>query len=107
MEAGLCQPTVVTEGSKYKMWFSHRGLSGYRSNRSSSYDIGYAESTDGVTWRRDDKLSGIKKSEDGWDSQMICYPCVIRYDDLKYMFYNGNNFGGSGIGLAKWLTGYE
>lgn len=31
---------------------------------------------------------------------MIEYPAVITYQGKQYMFYNGNNYGASGIGLA-------
>ena len=43
---------------------------------------------------------GITTSDAGWDADMICYPCVFRHGGNTYMFYNGNNFGGDGIGLA-------
>ena len=32
---------------------------------------------------------------------MHCYPHVIKFKKNLYMFYNGNNYGKSGIGLAK------
>lgn len=31
---------------------------------------------------------------------MQCYPYVIAIDGKTYLFYNGNGFGQSGIGLA-------
>ena len=31
---------------------------------------------------------------------MIAYPHVIKHKGKKYMFYNGNNYGKEGIGLA-------
>jgi hypothetical protein len=38
---------------------------------------------------------------------MQCYPYVIEINGSFYMFYNGNSFGQSGIGLAvleSWST---
>jgi hypothetical protein len=31
---------------------------------------------------------------------MIEYAAVVRYKDRHFMFYNGNNYGADGIGLA-------
>ena len=42
----------------------------------------------------------IDVSEDGWDSEMICYPHVFDHSGRRYMLYNGNGYGASGIGLA-------
>jgi hypothetical protein len=44
----------------------------------------------------------ISVSSEGWDSQMVCYPAVFKYCGEWYMYYNGNGFGHTGIGLAKW-----
>ncbi len=73
---------------------------GYRSERDSSYRIGYAESLDGIHWKREDDLAGIDVSKAGWDSEMIAYPHVVDKDGILYLFYNGNGFGQSGIGAA-------
>lgn len=40
----------------------------------------------------------LKPSKTGWDSEMVCYPYII--DNL--MFYNGNGYGKTGIGVAVW-----
>ena len=31
---------------------------------------------------------------------MTCYPSTVRVDTRTYLFYNGNGFGQSGIGVA-------
>ena len=43
---------------------------------------------------------GIERAADGWDSAMMEYPFVYEHRGLKYMLYNGNGFGESGIGYA-------
>ncbi len=92
-EWAIARPCVIKEDDMYKMWYSYaRGDRGYR--------IGYAESKDGINWIRKDEEVGIDVSEDGWDSEMICYPHVIVHEGKKYMFYNGNRFGKTGFGLA-------
>jgi len=99
-EGGIARPSVLKDGRIYKMWYSYRGGSDYRTNRSHSYRIGYAESLDGLDWVRKDDAVGITVSETGWDSEMMAYPFVVDINDKRYMFYNGNGFGKSGLGYA-------
>lgn len=96
----IAQPCVIKIGEKYHMWYSYRKTDDYRVNKKNSYRIGYAQSDDGIKWVRRDKDVGIDVSELGWDSGMIEYPYVIRVRDKLLMFYNGNDFGQSGIGCA-------
>ena len=96
------RPTVIKEDGIYKMWFTFRGSFDYRDGKE-SYKIGYAESTDAINWNRLDNKSGIQLSESGWDSKMQTYPSVIKINEKKYLFYNGNGFGKTGIGLAEWF----
>ena len=89
------------ERSLYKMWYAKRKKSDYRTNIKNSYRIGYAESNDGIKWIRKDSL--MKKfdiSNDGWDSEMICYPFIFDHKGKRYMLYNGNGYGKTGFGLA-------
>ncbi len=90
-ENALARPCVVKDGDKYKMWFAHKG---------ESYRLGYAESSDGVHWKRDDTQAGIDVSASGWDSEMIEYAHVFECNGIKYMLYNGNDYGKAGVGLA-------
>ena len=92
-EFGLGRPWVIKEGGVYKMWYSIRSIS-------QPYRLGYAESEDGVSWIRRDELVGLERSAEGWDSEMICYPCVIDIGPNRYMFYNGNRHGLTGFGCA-------
>ena len=39
-------------------------------------------------------------SREGWDSQMTCFGVTVEADGRELLFYNGNNFGRSGFGLA-------
>lgn len=92
-EVALARPCVVADGDRYRMWFSHK-------NVKTTYRIGYAESSDGLTWERFDGASGIDVSPTGWDSEMIEYGYVFVHKGTRYMLYNGNNYGADGIGLA-------
>jgi hypothetical protein len=97
-----CQalPTVIYFNNKYHMFFCYRQATDFRANRERSYRIGYAFSDDLVDWVRDDDQVGIDVSDEGWDSDMLCYPHVFRCEDKVYMLYNGNEFGRFGFGLA-------
>jgi hypothetical protein len=95
------RPTVIFEDNIFKMWFTFRGSFDYRDGKD-SYRIGYAESSDGMKWVRNDEECGIQLSKIGWDSLMQTYPDVIVINNQKYLFYNGNGFGKTGIGLAIW-----
>ncbi|MEO8211109.1 MAG: hypothetical protein ABI840_11175 [bacterium] len=77
------------------MWYSFRG--GFKSSK---YRIGYAESLDGVRWKRKDEEVNLEVSNNGWDSEMICYPYVFHHEKSFYMLYNGNDYGKTGFGLA-------
>lgn len=90
-ENALGRPCVLKEDGVYKMWYSYKG---------DSYRIGYAESNDGIVWKRKDDEAGIDVSDSGWDSEMIEYAFVFEHKQRKYMLYNGNDYGKEGIGYA-------
>ena len=91
-EYAFGRPHVIIEDGIYKMWYAYRG---------DYYKIGYAESFDGKNWIRKDDEAGITNSKYGWDSEMIEYPYIFDYKNDRFMFYNGNGYGKTGIGLAK------
>lgn len=98
-EGGISKASVIRNDDGYRMWYSYRSLSEYKTNWNNSYKIGYAESDDGAIWKRKDGQINIK-SGNSWDQQMQAYPNVIKYNDKLFMFYNGNNCGKTGFGYA-------
>ena len=94
------RPCVFFDAGIYKMLYSYRSTHSYRIDPDQSYRIGYAESSDGINWIRKDNEVGITRSKEGWDSEMIEYCHICRYNDKTYLFYNGNGFGKSGFGYA-------
>ena len=91
-ENALARPYVIYEDNVWKMWFSYKG---------DAYKLGYAESYDGIEWVRNDDFSGISVGKQGdFDSEMVAYAAVVNYNGQHFMFYNGNNYGYGGIGLA-------
>ena len=93
-EYAISVPRVVRDDI-YKMWYSYRG-----GPNADTYRIGYAESDDGLEWNRKDLSVGLDVSKSGWDEDMICYPFIFDYMGSRYMLYNGNGYGKSGVGLA-------
>lgn len=91
-EYAFGRPCVVRDEDCYRMWYCVRG---------ETYRIGYAESSDGLTWQRCDGQAGIDVSADGWDSEMLAYPHVFDHAGTRYLLYNGNGYGKTGIGLAQ------
>lgn len=78
----------------------YEGWYGYTREENGQYRIGYGTSVNGKEWVRKDNIVGISPSETGWDSEAQAYPYVVKWNDKRYMFYNGNRFGYDGIGLA-------
>lgn len=95
-EKNIARSAVIQEDGIYKMWYS------YVPPSVGKYRIGYAESSDFKTWERKDENAGINVSENRFDNEMVGYPYVIKHKEKKYMFYNGNDFGKKGFGLAVW-----
>jgi predicted GH43/DUF377 family glycosyl hydrolase len=85
------------------IWSHEDGLAMLYSirTRSKDYRLGFAWSSDGVSWERRDGEVGIDVSSTGWDSEMIAYGSVVTHGERVYLFYNGNARGRSGFGYAE------
>ena len=92
-EYAMSKPCVLKDGGTYKMWFCSRGH---------RYRIRYAELPDGLAWTRVGGQDAIDVSADGWDSDMIEYPCVFEHGRRRYLLYSGNGYGREGFGIAVW-----
>jgi hypothetical protein len=93
-EYRIGRPRVYRFGGRYVMLFT-------RGNVTGEYFPGVALSDDGIAWERHDEMLGIALSADGWDSRTLCYPALIRRRDKLLMFYNGNDMGVDGFGVAE------
>ncbi len=72
------------------------------------YLSGSAISTDLVNWNRDDDILNLLPSGDGFDSISAAYPALIKLPNGKTLcFYNGNNMGEGGIGIAVSESKYD
>lgn len=93
-EYRIGRPSVFKNNGKYLMYFTKGTLSGQ------DYTPGFATSADGYSWVRNDSDLGISLSESGWDSKHLCYPRFISTKFGNYLFYNGNDMGKQGFGVA-------
>ena len=93
-EHAIARPWVVRDMDRYRMWFCCRGR---------AYRIGYAESADGIVWDRRDADGGLLPAASGWDSEMVAYPCIVDHQGTRYLLYNGNGYGKTGFGVARWV----
>lgn len=96
-EYRIGRPRVYRTSEGYEMWYTKGTIDG-------DYVPGYARSADGVRWTRMDDRVGIGVSETGWDEKALCYLSVLRVRDRTYGFYNGNDFGRDGFGLAELVS---
>ncbi len=93
-DSNIARASIYKENNKYIAWYP------VVSKELGSYRIGYGESLDGKVFERMDEKVTISTSESGWDSQAVTYPFVMKHKDKYYMFYNGNQFGKDGFGVA-------
>ena len=96
-EYRIGRPFVIKKENNFMMFYGY-------SSEDKHYQLGYAMSKDGLNWVRDDENVGIELSAEGWDSEMMAYPCVLEVSDKTYLFYNGNNYGEDGFGYAELLV---
>jgi sucrose-6-phosphate hydrolase SacC (GH32 family) len=89
-EHAFARPWVVHDEDRYRMWFAVRG---------DRYRIAMAESDDGIVWTRRDTL-GLVAGAEPWETDMVEYPCIFDWNGRRYMLYNGNDYGRTGVGLA-------
>ncbi len=93
-EYRIGRPKVRKVNDFYEMRYTFDTLS-------KEYKAGYAESFDGKSWERKDRLGGLTTSEAGFDSEMACYPVICDTKYGTYMFYDGNGMGKTGFGYAE------
>jgi hypothetical protein len=95
-ETNLARPCVLKTQAGWQMWFCS-------ASPPAKYRLAYAESSDGVTWRRRDELAGLAPAADpqAFDSEMVAYPFVVRHRGTEFLFYNGNSFGRDGFAVAR------
>jgi hypothetical protein len=90
-EYAISRPCVVRDEDGYHMWFAARG---------EAYKLCYAESCDGMSWTRRDELAVLHPAPARWEANMVAYPTILDHDGHRYLLYNGNGYGRTGVGYA-------
>lgn len=98
-EHGFGRPYVIQkERGGHRIFYSVRRIS------HGSYRMGYAESEDGRKWIRMDDQLNLDVSPGEFDSDAIMYAAPIKIGRRLYVFYNGNDFGKEGFGVAELIS---
>jgi hypothetical protein len=97
-EYAMGRPCVERVQDGYRMWLCVRG---------ESYRLAYAFSSDGLHWERDDERVRLVGPAGEWESEMQAYPAVFAHAGRRYLLYNGNGYGRSGVGYAVSARGSE
>jgi predicted GH43/DUF377 family glycosyl hydrolase len=92
-------PHVLHENGKFRMWYS--GGEEYEPDA-----IGYAESADGIHWRREPS-SPVIRPIGGWESDRTTAACIVARDHDYLAFYIGFEHGYEDcrIGMARSVDG--
>jgi hypothetical protein len=79
-------PCVLVEDGRWRIWYlSGLGWAELAGGMSASYDIRYAESVDGLQWRRTGRVAiGLEQP----DEFAIARPCVVRETNGYTMWYS-------------------
>lgn len=103
-EGGICSVRYFKDPAcvSGNVIFCVRDKTDYRGGKG-SYRIEHGIENFNGTIHRCGTMRGLYTGSPGeWDSEMMCYPYLFVSPNtgIKYLFYNGNNFGQSGIGYA-------
>jgi predicted GH43/DUF377 family glycosyl hydrolase len=93
-EHGFGRPWVTGSDGDYEMFYSVR-------RRAGGHRLGHARSRDGLRWRRLDGGLGLAPQAGAWDGDGQCYAAPVRAGGRRWLLYNGNDFGRTGVGLAE------
>jgi predicted GH43/DUF377 family glycosyl hydrolase len=88
-------PSVILDGSTYKMW--------YRGASATGGGVGYATSPDGLAWTKHGSAPVLSPGAAGsWDAKSVSFPVVIKDGTTYKMWYTG--LDASSIGRVGYAT---
>jgi predicted GH43/DUF377 family glycosyl hydrolase len=105
-EGGIARATILKDNNGYWMWYCYRGINDYRGKGKQAYRIGISWSENAKEWNRlsKQKIFSNNSISTDFDYYMQCYPKVIEVASGTYLFYNGSDFGQTGIGYASLIN---
>ena len=98
-EIAITRPWIINYENKKMLFYSYKNYK----NMGRNYQIGYAINYKKKWFRKDNKIV-IKNSKNSFDKSMQEYASIVEFKNNLYMFYNGNNYGEEGVGLAKLIN---
>lgn len=91
-------PCVIKDGATYKMWYLGSP------NANVNWKIGYATSSDGITWQRHPNPV-LEYVPGTWENSSLSSMYVIKDGDTLRMWYADEGLGVSGLGCAVSVDG--
>lgn len=82
-------PSVMKDGSIYKMWYAGYDCVVNGQSTDGQVNIGYATSSDGITWTRHENNPVLTATSNTWDKIYVQDPHVIKYNNAYHMWYGG------------------
>lgn len=89
------RPSILKIHDHFLMAYSVRG-------NATKYRIGFGLIEDNSSMVK--QICTFSTSLSKWESEMVEYPYLVSHGDSVFMFYNGNGYGKSGIGLAQLIV---
>lgn len=98
-EKGVSFPSVLKEGSTYKMWYTGQDAAGVGR-------VGYATSPDGIVWTKSLNNPVLNVGSAGsWDAVYAGMASVIKVGSTYQLWYRGGSTSGGAIGYATSADG--
>jgi len=95
-------PSVIKDGSTYKMWYCGYDASVNGNSTDGHANIGYATSVDGINWTKYASNPILTTGINTWDSIYVQDPHVIKQGGIYHMWFGG----GSNQSLYDQQVGY-
>jgi len=100
--------TVLYMNNEYRMWFT--GWDGYATGPLRYFRIGYATSTDGISWTVHNNDSSVLDvgGSGTWDNYGVRFPSVLVHNNRYRVWYagdDGNNIYNIGYAMGDIITG--
>lgn len=87
---GVCSPVVLYEGDVFKMWYGAIPKDRDEHGTTRLIHIAYAESTDGVAWRKRGKVLS-PGDRNSFDARWIYPGSVVRDGDMYHLWYTADD----------------
>ncbi len=105
-EGGSAYSAVIPVSGGYKMWYTGVNLD---SPIPSETNIGYASSSDGISWQKDTLDNPVLTigAPGQWDNPKIMEPVVVFIDSVYHMWYTGGQIPSGNRRDIGWATSVD